>query len=366
MHGGSAQAPPTVGEVDSAVLAGRADELVALAEAADGIAVRRWIVQALERALQRGDPGAFDHALLARAAAVGALVSAGAEVKPPPHSVVAPLAAGALGFARRVHVGFELEAGDAAESFSGDTRRAVRAALDAAARHAPPPHEPARYRLATWLPGALEGVLVDGASLGAATYVSAVALWTERVVIPGTAVSASLEGTTVVSVGGLEAKIAALAVRADVRRLLVANADLARARTLVDALHAPLELVGVVDVETLLAAALEHAPATTTPQEIDYVVQDAHRAFSGGAGLLFNERGLRPARRGRGAHVARSGGFCFRKTGDNQRRRRHGHAFPAEGLQGKWRGIETRSRPATTRSHAVIAMQAEAARARGN
>jgi hypothetical protein len=282
MRGGE-RVPPSVGEVDAAVLAARVDRLVAHAEAALGIAERRWLVQALESALLRSDPGAHGVDLLNRAVAVGAVSTFGAvDGNPPPHSVVVPLAAGLLGFARRVHAGFDLDAGDAAESLAGDARCAVRAALDAAARRAPPPHEPARYRLAAWLPGALEHVLVEGESLGAAMLVSAVALWSGRAVVPGTSVSASLSGSGLACVGGLDSKIEALAARADVVRLVVAQPDEPLARSLVAARRARLEIVGVADVDALLAAALEPVSRTAAPVDIDYVVQDARRAFAGG------------------------------------------------------------------------------------
>ena len=269
--------------MEAAVAAARVDWLVAHAEVAVGIAQTRWLVQALDSALQRSDPGAVDQDTLRRAASVGASALLGAaEVSPPAHSLVVPFCAEVLGFARRVHAGFELDAGDAAESLAADARAAVRGALDAAARRATPPHEPAQYRLAAWLPGALEGVVVAGESLGAATLVSAVALWSGRAVLAGTAVSASLSGLTLASVGGLESKIAALAARADVLRLVVASPDEALACALVRASGARLAIVPAVDVEALLSATLAPAPKVAAAADIDYVVQDARRAFSGG------------------------------------------------------------------------------------
>lgn len=275
-------AAPTVGDVDAAVLTARVDRLLAYVAAADGIALRRWLVQALEHALLRADPGALDDATARVVASLVATTFRAAEVAPPPHSVVVPLAAEALGFARRIHVGFELDAGDAAESLSPDARSAVRDALDAASREVSPPHAPSRYRLAAWVPGALDGLRVEGASLGAATLVSAVALWSGRAVVDGTAISAGLSGAALLSVGALDAKLAALAARADVTRLIVAQADRERAHAFAASHAAHIEIIGAADIDALLAAALGHAPRNVVALDVDHVVHEARRAFSGG------------------------------------------------------------------------------------
>jgi len=275
-------AAPSVEDVEAAVSTARVDRLVAFVAAADGIALHRWLVQALEHALQRADPGALDDATARVAMALVSAATRPVQVAPPPHSVVVPFAAGALGFARRIHVGFELDAGDAAESLADDARSAVRDALDAAARLASPPHAPSRYRLAAWVPGALDGVRVEGASLGAATLVSAVALWSGRAVVAGTAISAGLSGAALLSVGALDAKLAALASRADVTRLIVAHGDRARAHALAMS-HAPrIEVIGAADVDALLATALGQTPRDAVALDVDHVVHEARRAFSGG------------------------------------------------------------------------------------
>jgi hypothetical protein len=274
----------TVGEVMALVAAARVDRLVLLLEQAAGIAERRWLRDALSTAIRRSDPGAVDPDILARAAnrdlgEATALLDGG----PPAHSVVVPFAAGALGIARRVYVGFDLEGVDDGGTLAPASRDAVRHALLVAARCETPPHPPERYRFGAWLPGGFEGVSVDGASLGAATFVSAVALWSGRSVVPGTAISASLEGSQLGGVGGLEAKVDALIARPDVARLVVASADRAAVEATVAKARGTLPVIGVEDVAALLDATLApRASSEPEAEDIDHVVYEARRAFAGG------------------------------------------------------------------------------------
>ncbi len=278
---------PSVGEVDALTFAARVDRLVAHLERAQGIGQRRWLSEALSSALRRSDPGALTPDLAARAAALGVPATHDAgEIEPPPHSVVVPCAAGPLGLARRVHAGFDLEAADEAGGFEGTSRDAARHALRAAAQRITPPHPIARYHLVPWLPGSLAWVTVDGDSLGAATYVSAVALWSGRAVRAGTAVSAALVGASVGPVGGLAAKVDALLARADVTRLVVAEADRAQVESLVRAAGGRLEVVGAGSTDALLVAALAAPDAVARGalrgDDVDHVVYEARRAFAGG------------------------------------------------------------------------------------
>jgi hypothetical protein len=274
---------PTVGEVEALVAAARVDRLVVHLEKARGIAVRRWICDALAIALRRCDPGALAPALLQAAQARGLdATAAQLDGGPPAHSVVVPFAAAELGIARRVYVGFDLEGVDDGGTLSEESLDAVRQALLLAARRETPPHPPERYRFGAWLPGGLEGVSVEGDSLGAATLVSAVALWSGRGVLPQTAISASLVGTRLGAVGGLAAKVDALLARADVSRLVVASADRAAVAAQVAAAGGTLDVVGVDDVETLLVATLSTAAPTVRDEDVDHVVYEARRAFAGG------------------------------------------------------------------------------------
>jgi tetratricopeptide (TPR) repeat protein len=275
---------PTVGEVEALVAAARVDRLVARLDHATGIGERRWLRHALATAIGRSDPGAVDAETLQRATAHGVSeATALLEGGPPAHSVVVPFAAGALGIARRVYVGFDLEGVDDGGALAPASRDAVRHALLLAARCETPPHPPERYRFGAWLPGGFEGVSVDGASLGAAALVSAVALWSGRAVLPQTAISASLVGTRLVSVGGHAAKIDALIARADVARLVVASADRAAVAARVASARGTLDVIGVDDVEALLVATLA-APGSAGrgDDDVDHIVYEARRAFAGG------------------------------------------------------------------------------------
>jgi tetratricopeptide (TPR) repeat protein len=285
---GAAHGPASREATDAELAtAGRIDLIVDRLASATGIARRRWLLEVLGAALERCEPGSVAPAILERAAALGADVPtelrAGTPAPPPTHSVVLPVAgAGGLGLARRVVVSYELDAYVGEATLGAAARAAVADALALAVRHGRPRQAPERYRLAGIRPGALDGLEVDGASLGAAAFVSAVSSWSRRPVRPGTAVTGALEPSGQVRpVGALVAKLDALRVRPDVTRVIVPVAQRADARAHLASIEgASLEVLGVGDVDALLDAALEAAPAA--PPDLDAAVQEARREFRQG------------------------------------------------------------------------------------
>jgi tetratricopeptide (TPR) repeat protein len=267
--------------------AGRVDLLVDVVEGTKGIARRRWLLELVGAALERCDPGSVASSVLDRAQALGVVVptelrgASGTRV--PAHSVVLPVAGErGIGLARRVVVSYELEAYASDVSLGPVAREAVRDALSLAVAFARPRQPPERYRLTGIRPGALDGLDVDGASLGAAALVSAVSCWSRRPVRSGTAVTGVLDGCGAVSaVGALAAKLEALHARPDVRRILVPASQERQARALLEAAGpAVVEVVGVGDASALLDVALEPAPSATP--DLDAAVLEARRDFRQG------------------------------------------------------------------------------------
>lgn len=247
-----------------AIVAGRVDLLLERARAAPSIAERRFALDALARGLLFADPGSVDAATRSAALELRVDPSAVAMSQAPrqPHAVGVPLVESSRGFAfvRQVHVAFDpvglLGSDPLLES---GAQRAIASAILAAAERASPPSDPARHRLVPAQPGALEQVRVDGPSLGAATFVSAIALWTERPVRAQTVVTGALRGRAVVSVGAMNLKVRA-AHEGGARAIVVPGGDARAALEAKRDLGADLEVLAVDDLDALLAATLEATP----------------------------------------------------------------------------------------------------------
>ncbi|MBX3276169.1 MAG: hypothetical protein KF729_38305, partial [Sandaracinaceae bacterium] len=199
---------------EHAILAGRVDLLIERARAARGIAARRFALDELARGLLLADPGTLsaEAAEAARVLRVDASTIAAASAGRQPHAVGAPLVAGGLAFVRQVLVVYDPVALLVdADPLEPAARRAIALAIARAARAAPPPSDPLLHRLVAARPEALAGTRIEGPSLGAAAYVSALALWSGRAVRPDVVVTGAVRGDAVVSVGAIEAKVRAAA-----------------------------------------------------------------------------------------------------------------------------------------------------------
>ena len=266
-----------------AITAGRIDLLIERAEKARSIASRRFALDALARGLLLADPGAVHAAAREAALALGVDPSTvqATEIPAQPHAVCVPLVGDAVGFVRQVHVVFDpvgLREGDT--FLRPQARRSIARSIAAAARRAPPPSDPGLHRLCPARPAALAGTHVDGPSLAAATYVSAISLWTGRPTRPRAVVTGALHGDAVISVGAVEAKTrAAVAYGADT--LVVPAADEAIAREAARAAGAhTLTVRGVASTEALLEATL--APSRVRAPRPEKLVEQAHALFRTG------------------------------------------------------------------------------------
>ncbi|MCB9597354.1 MAG: hypothetical protein H6719_31810 [Sandaracinaceae bacterium] len=259
------------------------DVLLDRARAATRIAERRFALDALARGLLLADPGTIDAATREAALALRvdpSTVSA-AHASRLPHAVPVPLVAGDdLAFVRQVLVVFDpvglLADGDPLEP---GARRAVARAIDRAALRTPPTSDPALHRLVAARPRALAAARVEGPSLAAAAYLSAVSLWTGRAIRDGVVVTGALEGDAVVSVGAMPEKVRA-ARDHGAERLLVPAADAAVAAQVAAHLGATLEVVGVADLAALEAHGLAADGGRRASPERE--VADARREFSTG------------------------------------------------------------------------------------
>ncbi len=266
-------------DVELAILAGRIDALLAQASGARSIAERRHALDALARGLLLADPGAVDRASLdaARALRVDPSTVAAASAPRPPHAVDAPLVAEGASLVRQVLVTYD-PVGRASDGLLGVTaRRWCALAIEQAARDAPAPREPSAHRLVPAQPAALAHARIDGPSLGAATYLSAVALFSSRRVAPDLVVTGAVQGEAVLGVGEVARKVEAAAARG--ARLLVPAADLAAARAHASAQGLPLTIVGAATTGELRALALEEGPRAAAPEQR---LADAKRQFGGG------------------------------------------------------------------------------------
>lgn len=260
------------------IAAGRVDRLLARVRDARSIAQRRFALDAVARGLLLADPGSVPPSVRDEALALRVDPSTVAAASAPrtPHAVAVPLVARApgVGFVRQVQVTFD-PAGllDDDGLFDVDARRAVVEAITAAARRARPPSEPALHRLVPVRPQALRHARVEGRSLSAAAYVSAVSLWTERPVRPDVVVTGAVAGDAIVSVGDLEAKARA-AAQSGAARLVVPAAEPRPAAP------AGLEVVAVADVDALLDAALR--AGTRRRVRPERAVEEARALFASG------------------------------------------------------------------------------------
>lgn len=283
-------------DVDDAVRASRIDRLIEAARCESGFAGRRYLASAIERAIELADPGAVGNEQASAAADLGvpAEVLGAAADEPPPHAVRVPLVAerSGDGFVRLFYVTYSVDAHDPIDRALGPvTRRAVREAIDRAARFSGRTASRS-YRLAAARPAALEHVRIDGPSLAAATFVSAVSLWTRRRVRAGTAVTGALRGERVIGVGGIAAKLDGIVRgRPDVTRVIVPDADRAQAEAVLGGVASPPEVIAVGSIDALIAAALEEVPIRAPSAE--GLVEGARRSFrrgwEGGRWLAINE-----------------------------------------------------------------------------
>ncbi|GAB4214012.1 MAG: hypothetical protein OHK0013_38400 [Sandaracinaceae bacterium] len=264
---------------EHALRAGDLEAVLGWAERATGVAVRRHAVDLVERALLLADPGTASAAVLQRAAALGVSrsVCEAARTELPPHAVRVPFvvresAQGASrALVRAVMVAFDAsEAPRASWVLTPESARAATEAIRLAAREAPPGSPVERFHLVPVQPAALQGVIVEGPSLAAAAYVSALALFSGRRARASVAVTGAIHGRALVRVDGLAEKAAACA-RAGLGALLVPD-EAGEA-------DAAIEIVAVRDLEALAAAALEPGRADA---DVDAEVRAAVRASETG------------------------------------------------------------------------------------
>lgn len=252
-------------DVELAVVAGRVDLLLDRVSRAGSIAARRHALDSLARALLLADPGRVDEATREAALAlrVDPSTVAASEAPRMPHAVDVPLVAGELGFVRQLLVTYDPIGWTSEGLYGPSARRACREAIAQAARDAPSARDPAAHQLVAAQPEALLRARVDGASLGAAAYVSAVSLFEDRPVRDDVVVTGAVRGERVVGVGAMPAKVAAALARG-ARLLVVPEADAALARQ--HAKGEPLEVLAVADTGGLRDAALAQAHARRSPE----------------------------------------------------------------------------------------------------
>ena len=260
-----------------AIVAGRIDLLLEAARAATSIAARRFSLDALARGLLLADPGAVDAPTREAALALRVDPSTVAAAAAPrqPHAVAVPLVGRErdLAFVRQVYVAFDPVGLFVDEGFlSPKALRATTLAIEQAARLAPPPSDPSLHRLVAARSGALSGASIDGPSLGAATYLSAVSLWTGRPIREGIVVTGAILGEAVVGVGAMQEKVCAAAAHR-ATEIIVPAADEAEARRVAGTLRRAPTVVGVANVEALRAAcvSLDARPRVSPERAVDDV-----------------------------------------------------------------------------------------------
>lgn len=251
-----------------ALLEGRvAPFLERLANAA-GVAEKRYARARLDHALAAADPGVLSDDEARHALSLGASPHAVAAARRArsPHAVRVPLLAedGTV-FVRMFEVAFEPVEGRVALDAIADA--ACRDAIGAAAERLTARPDARRYRFVPCSPFAHEGVRIEGRSLGAACFVSALSLFSDRPVREGVVITGAIDGDRVTSVGSVRAKsVAAHAIGASI--VVVPSDDRAEA---VDA-H------GVATLDALAEATLG-SPSWTSP---DALVERAARAARDG------------------------------------------------------------------------------------
>jgi len=269
--------------IDSAVLAGNISALLSHARRAKGIARRRHAYDLLERALLNADPGTVTQQQRDAARRIGLdrTVCDEPDIDVPPHAVLVPLVLPAsptmqraVGVVRYMRVAFEASTLNGYHlAFDAAAARAVSDALQLAATRLDRNAVDHAYCLTSVHPDAFTSleasVQLSGPSLGAAAFVSAVSLWSERAVHKGAVVTGRLLGDRVRAVGGIEEKIqAVVASRPDVKRVIVPTETLAHARRVLRRYGAGIQVIGVRTLDELAEAALE--PAATRPLSIQH------------------------------------------------------------------------------------------------
>jgi len=205
-------------DADWALVAGDLSALVALASAAHGVAEKRFALSHLEAGFLLADPGTANAAICKQARALGISenVLEAALFPAAPHAVNVPFVVPSSRHAlvRAVLVSYiPLPSTEESWTLEPKAARAVREAIACAARLALPTHPVGDYALVPVMPKALRGAKIDGASLGAAAFVSALALFRGVRVKPGLAITGALSGETVMPVDGLKEKRLAATTR---------------------------------------------------------------------------------------------------------------------------------------------------------
>jgi len=268
---------PTAGsdELAWAIRAGTLEPVVSHAERTVGVAARRFAIAELERALLSADPGAT-RGLRERLLAldVSRAVIEATEAVPPPHAVHVPLVVRDHHGQTRAVIRALMVAYDGSAEPRGaftllpTAARAVLAGIRAAARDETPVIPIERLHLVPVSPGALEGVEIDGPSLGAAAYLSALALFSGRRVRASLAITGAVVGRRVTHVDGVDAKLAAARERGLVLVAPEANGP-------------PRE--GALETVSELAALVELALEPGAPDlDLEAEVRAAARATEGG------------------------------------------------------------------------------------
>lgn len=238
-----------------ALLAGDLSALIALASAAHGVAEKRFALGQLEAGFLLADPGTASESICNQARALGLAenVLEAALFPAAPHAVNVPfvLPSSRQALIRAVLVSYApVPSQEEGWTLQADAERAVREAIARAAKLALPPHPVRDYALVPAMPKALRGATIDGASLGAAAFISALALFRGVRVKPGLALTGALSGDTVMPVDGLDEKrLAAVARR--------------------------LELITPEEVRTLDALALRALEKAELDADIEAEVRDA-------------------------------------------------------------------------------------------
>ena len=238
-----------------ALLAGDLSALVAHVLAAHGVAEKRFALGHLEAGFLLADPGTANEAICKQARALGIAenVLEAALFPAAPHAVNVPFVvpSSRQALVRAVLVSYApVPMQDEGWTLERNAERAVREAIVCAAKLALPPHPVRDYALVPAMPKALQGVNIDGASLAAAAFISALALFRGVRVKPGLAITGALSGETVMPVDGLEEKRLA----ASARRL---------------------ELITPEEVRTLDALALRALEKAELDADIEAEVRDA-------------------------------------------------------------------------------------------
>ncbi len=276
-----------------ALRAGRLEPLLTAAEQAEGIAAKRYAIDMLGRALTWADPGSAHAEDRARARALGVeeAIVALSEAEPPPHAVRIPLLdiRRERAFIRMAFVEFDPAGALPVRPWlEDDALEAVADALAMAARIAAPPRDRDRFRLVPARPRALSGARLEGNSLAAAAFVSAVSLWSDRAVRPRIAITGALDGAIVRRVGGVGAKVRA-AAEAGMEAIVVPLENEVEAKA-----AGGLTILAVQTVHELLERTLASERARVEPE---HAMREARAAFSEGwRGYLWPSIGERLSR----------------------------------------------------------------------